>query len=131
MMKTGISKTPRKLRTTRLETWAMPGVPDVLICDEEGRFHFVELKVTGGKAVELRPHQVAWLSNHSHASAWVLVLKKKTKMLPQSIYLYPASAAMDLKLEGLEVDPIYEETDTICWDLILDLICPIGSHNIA
>ena len=130
-MKTGISKTSRKLKMTRLETWAMPGVPDVLICDEEGNFHFVELKVTGGKAVELRPHQVAWLSNHSHASAWVLVLKKKTKTLPQRICLYPASAAMDLKLEGLEVDPLYEETDTIRWDFILDLICPIGSHKIA
>ena len=130
-MKTGISKTSRKLKTTRLETWAMPGVPDVLICDEEGNFHFVELKVTGGKAVELRPHQVAWLSNHSHASAWVLVLKKKTKTLPQRISLYPASAAMDLKMEGLAVEPLYEETETICWDFILDLICPIGSHNVA
>jgi hypothetical protein len=35
----------------------MPGVPDVLLCDEEGDFHFVELKATGGRAVDLRPHQ--------------------------------------------------------------------------
>lgn len=109
----------------------MPGVPDVLLCDEEGNFHFVELKVTGGKAVELRPHQVAWLSNHAHASAWVLVLKKKTQTLPQRICLYPGSAAMDLKLEGLEVEPLYEETDTVNWETILGLISPIGSHNIA
>jgi len=124
MMKTGISKTSRKLKTTRLETWALPGVPDVLLCDEAGNFHFVELKVTGGKAVDLRPHQVAWLSNHSHASTWVLVLKKETKTMPQRICLYPASAAMDLKMEGLAVEPLYEETETVNWEAILGLICP-------
>src|SRR5210317_917450 len=85
MMKTALTKSSRKITATRLETWAMPGVPDVLLCDEDGDFHFVELKATGGKAVELRPHQDAWLSNHAHASAWVLVLKKKTKTLPQRV----------------------------------------------
>ena len=124
MMKTALTKSSRKIIATRLETWAMPGVPDVLLCDENGDFHFVELKATGGKAVDLRPHQVAWLSKHSHSSAWVLVLKQKTKTLPQRIFLYPASAAMDLKLEGLEVEPLYEETDTINWEIILELISP-------
>ena len=102
----------------------MPGVPDVLLCDEDGDFHFVELKATGGKAVELRPHQVAWLSNHAHASAWVLVLKKKTKTLPQKVFLYPANAAMDLKLGGLEVEPLYEAEGDPDWEIIFGLISP-------
>lgn len=131
MMKTGMEKSSRKINATRLETWAMPGVPDVLLCDEEGDFHFVELKATGGRAVDLRPHQVAWLSNHAHASAWVLVLKKKTKTMPQKIFLYPANAAMDLKLEGLDVEPLFECEGDPDWNIILDLISPIGSHNIA
>ena len=124
MMKRGLTKSSRKIIATRLETWAMPGVPDVLLCDEDGDFHFVELKATGGKAVELRPHQVAWLSNHSHASAWVLVLKKKTKTMPQKIFLYPANAAMDLKLEGLEVEPLYEADGDPDWEIIFGLISP-------
>jgi hypothetical protein len=124
MMKRGLTKSSRKIIATRLETWAMPGVPDVLLCDEDGDFHFVELKATGGKAVELRPHQVAWLSNHSHASAWVLVLKKKTKTMPQKIFLYPANAAMDLKLEGLEVEPLYEAEGDPDWEIIFGLISP-------
>jgi len=115
----------RNMRATRLETWAMPGVPDVLLCDEQGAFHFVELKATGGRAVELRPHQVAWLSNHSHASAWVLVRKVKTKTLPQRICLYPANAAMDLKLEGLSVEPLFECEGDPDWNIILGLISPI------
>ena len=103
----------------------MPGVPDVLLCDEKGLFHFVELKATGSRAVDLRPHQVAWLTNHSHGSAWVLVRKVKTKTLPQRIYLYPASDAMDLKFEGLDVNPIYFEENGCDWDKILGLISPI------
>jgi hypothetical protein len=124
MMKTGLKQSSRKITATRLETWAMPGVPDVLLCDEDGNFHFVELKATAGKAVDLRPHQVAWLSNHAHASVWVLVLKKKTKNLPQMIYLYPGSAAMDLKLEGMAVEPLYLGEGAPDWETIWGLISP-------
>ena len=123
-MKTGLKQSSRKITATRLETWAMPGVPDVLLCDEDGNFHFVELKATAGKAVDLRPHQVAWLSNHAHASVWVLVLKKKTKNLPQMIYLYPGSAAMDLKLEGMAVEPLYLGEGAPDWETIWGLISP-------
>tara|TARA_S200002703_G_scaffold111658_1_gene97290 strand:+ start:595 stop:936 length:342 start_codon:yes stop_codon:yes gene_type:complete len=112
------------MTATRLETWAMPGVPDVLLCDEDGNFHFVELKATAGKAVELRPHQVAWLSKHSHASVWVLVLKKKTKTLPQKVLLYPGNTAMDLKLEGMAVEPLFEAEGDPDWENILGLISP-------
>jgi len=31
----------------------MPGVPDVVLCDESGNFHFVELKATMTNAVDL------------------------------------------------------------------------------
>ncbi len=103
----------------------MPGVPDVLLCDEKGLFHFIELKASGGNAVELRPHQVAWLTNHAHGSAWVLVRKVKTKTMPQRIYLYPASDAMDLRFEGLAVEPAYFEEGGFDWEKILGLICPI------
>ena len=112
------------MTATRLETWAMPGVPDVLLCDEDGNFHFVELKATAGKAVELRPHQVAWLSKHSHASVWVLVLKNKTKTLPQKVLLYPGNTAMDLKLEGMAVEPLFEAEGDPDWENILGLISP-------
>ncbi len=127
-MKTALGKSKKKIEHTRLETWAMPGVPDVVLCDESGNFHFVELKASTTNAVDLRPHQVSWLSRHKHASTWVLVLRiadrgTRTKApTPESISLYPGSDAMDLKFDGLKIDPVYRSEGKADWDRILDLI---------
>ena len=71
----GAKKLDRKLVLTRLETWLTAGIPDLLVCDEQGGLHLIELKVTKGNTVDLRPHQ--GLPNiHSHASTWVLVKRQ-------------------------------------------------------
>jgi len=129
-MKTGMAKTQRNIKATRLETWAMPGVPDVVLCDELGNFHFVELKATAGNAVDLRPHQVAWLTTHGHASVWVLVRKQPTKNAPEQTYLYPGGEAVDLKMTGLKVDPVHHVEGKADWNVIFSLICPTKSHSI-
>ena len=129
-MKTGMEKTKRNIKATRLETWAMPGVPDVVLLDEFGQFHFVELKATAGNAVDLRPHQVAWLTNHGHGSVWVMVKKHKTKNLPEQFFLYKGADAVDLKMEGLKVDPHLRVEGRVDWAEIFNLICPTTSHNI-
>ena len=108
-----------------METWALPGIPDLLVFDELGKFHFIELKATSGNAVDLRPHQVAWLTNHSHASVWVLVRKLKTKTKPEMMFLYHGKDAMDLKMEGLKVDPLYCSDGAFDWEKIMGLISPI------
>ena len=36
-MRTALKKSSRKISSTRLETWATPGIPDVLLCDENGK----------------------------------------------------------------------------------------------
>jgi hypothetical protein len=129
-MKTGMEKTGRNIKATRLETWAMPGVPDVVLLDVFGNFHFVELKATAGNAVDLRPHQVAWLTNHGHGSVWVMVKKHKTKNLPEQFFLYKGADAVDLKMEGLKVDPHLRVEGRVDWAEIFNLICPTTSHNI-
>jgi hypothetical protein len=123
-MKKSLEKSPRTWKATRLETWAMPGIPDVLLCDDSGLFHLVELKATAGNAVDLRPHQVAWLSRHAEASVWVVVRKVATEIRPQKMYLYHGRDAMDLKMAGLKVDPLYCATGVPDWDAILELISP-------
>ena len=108
----------------------MPGILDVLACDDAGNFHFIELKATTGNVVDLRPHQVAWLSNHAMASVWVLVRKVATKTQPQKIYLYHGGDAVDLKMIGLRVEPAYYSEGDFDWNLIMDLISPTKSHTI-
>jgi len=129
-MKTGMEKTGRNIKATRLETWAMPGVPDVVLLDEFGQFHFVELKATAGNAVDLRPHQVAWLTNYGHGSVWVMVKKHKTKNLPEQFFLYKGADAVDLKMEGLKVEPYHHVEGRVDWSEIFSLICPTTSHII-
>lgn len=123
-MRTGLTKTTRTWTATRLETWALPGVPDVLFCDERGDFHFVELKATAGRAVELRPHQVSWLSNHARASVWVAVQKLETKNEPKQFFLFHGSKAVDLKMEGLKVEPDFHAVWPPDWEAVQGLISP-------
>ena len=129
-MKSGMKRTGRDIKATRLETWAMPGVPDVVLCDERGLFHFVELKATAGNAVDLRPHQVAWLTNHGNGSVWVILKKHETKNQPEQLFLYKGSEAMDLKMEGLKIEPFYHVSGIVDWNEIFSLICPTTSHTI-
>ena len=111
-----------KIRSyTRLETWAMPGVPDVVFCDLDGNFHFVELKSVSGSVVKLSPHQVSWLTKHSHASVWVIAKKKATKTKKAEIFLYHASQAVDVSFDGLSVAPKHK-SNCEDYDSILNLI---------
>ena len=123
-MKDALAKTTRNLTTTRIETWAMPGVPDVMVCDERGIFAFVELKATAGNAVDLRPHQVSWLSNHARSSVWVAVQRLETKNDPKQFYLFHGSKAVDLKFDGLKVEPDYHSIWPPNWEEVWGLICP-------
>lgn len=117
-----------KTKATRLETWAMPGVPDVVFGDEHGRLHFVELKSSSGKAVDLSPHQVSWLDSYGRlgCSVWILVRKAKTKTLPAELFLFRGTDAVRLKMDGLDaVEPVWHAVGKP-FDLTeaLDLISP-------
>ena len=119
----GAKKLDRKLILTRLETWLTAGIPDLLVCDEQGGLHLIELKVTKGNTVDLRPHQVAFLNTHQHASTWILV-KRQTKTSEPEVLLYRGSDALDLKMEGItKVEPAIRLTKPFDWTALWDLIC--------
>ena len=124
-LKSNLKKLNRKLLLTRVETWGSPGVPDLLICDEKGLFHFLELKVTGSSVVRLSPHQVSWLTAHKLSSSWVLIRQQKPKQLNPIIYLYHAKDVMDLQKHGLKTNPALSFEHKLNWVKLFDLICPI------
>ena len=118
-------RSKRKLILTRIENWASQGIPDLLICDETGKFHFVELKFVKANAVNLSPHQVAWHIRHKHSSCWTIIKKQNKPDSDPVIFLYHAEQAMELKANGLKTEPKLYQEKKFVWDDVFDLICPI------
>jgi hypothetical protein len=101
----------------------LPGVPDLLICDGAGKLHLVELKFTTSKVVALSPHQVSFLVKHKKASVWIMVYKSQVrKSNEQEVFLYHGKDAVDVRMEGLETEPVYYADATKDWSNILNLI---------
>jgi len=128
-VKEAAQRSRRKLLLTRIENYIGAGIPDLMICDELGNYHLVELKYITGNVVTLRPAQVAWLSRHQHSSCWILIKRQTKATEPAECLLYPASAAVDLKMDGIEsVEPLFRCPQPFHWDTIFDLISPTESH---
>ena len=93
LLQKGLRESGRKIETTRLESWATPGVPDVLCCNEAGEFSFLELKVKR-KKITLSAHQISWLLRHGHANCYVVVIDDLNW-----IHVYAASDAGSLNAD--------------------------------
>ena len=92
------------------------GLPDLLICDHNHKFHFVELKYTKFNAVNLSPQQISWITLHKEASVWILV--KSTK----GLHLYRADQAIELKEQGIKLEPHFFCPEPFDWQKTFDLI---------
>jgi len=82
------------------------------------------LKVTEGNRVELRPHQVSYLTRHKHASVWILVRKGLTKT-NYELSLYRGEQAVDVCMDGLKTEPVLRLDTPENWDALWDTIAPI------
>jgi Holliday junction resolvase len=104
----------------------LPGVPDVLLCDEKGNFHLVELKFCNGNKVGLRPHQVSFLTRHQHSSSWILVKHQKINSKDYRILLFKAEEAVNLGMEGLKGStPVAEfQGPFVDWDGLFRVLAP-------
>ena len=120
-VKSAAQKITPKLLLTRIENSVSGGIPDFLICDGEGKFHFVELKfVKSGNVVNLLPSQVSWLTRHKAGSVWVLVKKHGD---PAECFLYRGGDAVALRMDGLsEVEPVHHCLEPFDWPKIFNLI---------
>jgi hypothetical protein len=110
---------------TRIETWATPGVPDVDLCDDLGRFHKIELKVSATNKVDLRPHQVAYMTRHRHASVWIMVSKGLT-LKKHELYLYHGQQAVDVAMDGLKTPPVVKIESSDDWGILWKTIAGKG-----
>jgi hypothetical protein len=107
---------------TRLESWATPGVPDVLCCAENGAFSFLELKVLHGSSrkVGLSPHQVAWQTRHGHGNTFVVV-----RAADLALRVYLGSDGVDLRMDGVDaVEALEIFVEPYDWARFWELTCP-------
>ena len=139
MLSDGIKKTGRNIQATRIESYGVPGIPDVLLASEEGGFSWLELKSTKGHGrVNLSPFQVSWMTRHKHCPQ-VFILLLAPVVLDNSLtgrtyvssrlglHLFPAAAATDLRIEGsasTESMAVFEGP-TYDWDLFFAMTCPL------
>jgi hypothetical protein len=89
-----IKKNLPNIFLTRIESWAMPGVPDVYGC-KDGIMFWIELKkVTKGNNVKLSPFQKSWHFSHSLQGGRSFIMLETPDPLLLSIF--PSSIAISI-----------------------------------
>lgn len=133
LLHAGMKKTGRRIEHTRLESWAVPGVPDVLLCSEAGIFSMLELKALPTKSqlskpLHLSPHQCAFASRHAHAPVFIVVRDSNFELL-----VFDSSSAVDLRLDGcaaveaLQIfSPTHSQGTAYDWDAFFRLTSPVA-----
>ena len=120
----GLKATQREILPTRIETSAAPGVPDVMLCDEQGRIHLIELKCTAANAVRLSPHQVSFMVRHEHASVWIAVKRDGAK--GKTLFLFPGTEAIGIARRGIVGGKAHGEFRyPVIWNDVIELIAPL------
>jgi hypothetical protein len=106
----------------RIENRVNLGVPDMLVGIGPA-FVGLELKaVTRGLKVELRPHQVAFMTRHTAKGrpCFVLVLQEGTTKRPSLIHLYGGHQAIALLEQGLRLPALASwPARGMPWDALL------------
>ena len=91
-----------KISWTRLENRSLLGTPDLLGCNNSGKFFTVELKVTKGNKIRFSPHQISFHVKHN-LNTFILVACSPDK---GSYRLYPGSGILELVDSGLKLEPL-------------------------
>ena len=83
----------------RLENNSLHGTPDLLVCNDNGHFFTIELKVAKGNKVKFSPHQISFHVRHPNNS-FIMV----ETLDPCTVKLFRGSRIMELDACGLKLD---------------------------
>ena len=83
----------------RLENNSLHGTPDLLVCNNNGHFFTIELKVTKGNKVKFSPHQIAFHIKHPH-NTFIMV----EALGPGTVKLFRGSRIMELDACGFKLE---------------------------
>ena len=83
----------------RLENSSLHGTPDLLVCNNNGHFFTIELKVCKGNKIRFSPHQIAFHIRHPHNTFIML-----EALGPGTVKLFRGSRIMELEACGLKLE---------------------------
>ena len=83
----------------RLENSSLHGTPDLLVCNNNGHFFTIELKVTKSNKVTFSPHQISFHVRHPH-NTFIMV----QALGPCTVKLFRGQRIMELEACGFELE---------------------------
>jgi hypothetical protein len=87
---------------TRIENISLLGTPDLLVCNTNGHFFTVELKVTKGIKLKFSPHQIAW--HYKHPDNTFIIAEALGPRSTNRFQMFRGSRIMELDACGLKLD---------------------------
>jgi hypothetical protein len=87
---------------TRLENLSLLGTPDLLVCNNNGHFFTVELKVTKGKKILFSPFQIAF--HIKHPKNTFIMIQALGPRATNRFQLFRGSRILELEACGLKLD---------------------------
>ena len=92
---------------TRLENLSSLGTPDLLVCNTNGHFFTIELKVTKGIKLKFSPHQIAFHVKHPHNT--FILAEARGPRSTNRFQMYQGSRIRELEACGLQLRRSSEE----------------------
>ena len=116
-----LKKNTPEIRWSRIESWAVPGIPDLLGYNDSCGFFTVELKVTTTKKVRFSPHQILFHSTMTKRN--FILVGQGQDAGPRSIKLYGSSSILGLLEDLREVTPVPQDDWAHINRLLIDASC--------
>ena len=121
-----VKKNLPSIHWTRLESWAMPGVPDVYGI-QDGISVFVELKVTRSNKIGLSAFQKNWLYNHYLQGGRSFIMLQH--LGERALYIFPCHLLHSASSITLKSAPNYRvkiPAAPAAWEKVVEhlLHCP-------
>ena len=91
-----------KFSFTRIENISLLGTPDLLVCNNNGHFFTIELKVTKGNKLKFSPHQIAFHVKHPNNT--FIIAEALGPRAVNRFQMYRGSRILELDASGLALD---------------------------
>ena len=99
----------------RLENNSLHGTPDLLVCNANGHFFTIELKVTKSNKVTFSPHQISFHIKHPH-NTFIMV----EALGSGDVKLFRGSRILELEACGLQLEACCLGLDA-CYSFLSEL----------